>query len=202
MKVRPWIVVAAMAVGAGGCAPAPMPTTRPDVPGERTRVLPARIHAKSQPDDAGLPSRRTGERIAEADALLAEAIALTKGAAVDDSAARAAMQKYLTLIREYPQSDKVDDACFYAGEVLKEFLNQDAAAAEFYRLAYQTNPRTPHPAHFQRAVVLDYRLHRRAEAMVEYEAAIAIEAGLGAAWARSNADFARIRLDQLQSEDK
>lgn len=107
---------------------------------------------------------------------------------------RMALEYFNRVIREYPQSDKVDDALFYGGEILKEYFNEDNMAVEYYRRAYLADPDTPHPVRFQRAVVLDYRLHRRDEALKEYRAVLEAPAEkhyLG------NTNFAIRRIRQL-----
>lgn len=110
---------------------------------------------------------------------------------------RMALEYYNRVVREYPQSDKVDDALFYAGEILKEYFNEDDMAVEYYRRAYMADPDTPHPVRFQRAVILDYRLHRRDEALREYRAVLQYEAGKPYFWSRSNASFAEKRIQEL-----
>ncbi len=113
---------------------------------------------------------------------------------------RLALDKFNRLIREYPQSDKVDDALFYAAEILKEYFNENVQAIDYYKRAYQADPETPHPARFQRAVVLDYRLHRRDEALVEYDNVLRFEANRPGFTYKSNSDFAATRIRQLKGE--
>ncbi|MDD4888585.1 MAG: hypothetical protein PHU85_01550 [Phycisphaerae bacterium] len=172
---------------------------------------PGRANAASQPatgpdDDPTGPVRaRPQEKIAEADALMLSAMtSYRKLQGADRMGARAykpVLEQLLRLIREYPQSDKTDDAYFYAAELLKEYCEDDATAIEYYRRAYQIDPSTPHPARFQRAVLLDFRMNDRAGAIKEYRNAIRSESGLGTPWARSNTDFATIRLRQLEGKD-
>jgi tetratricopeptide (TPR) repeat protein len=115
----------------------------------------------------------------------------------DKDELRIALEKFRRLIKEYPTSDKVDDACFYTAEILKEFFDESAQAVEYYRLAYQADPSTPHPAHFQRAVILDFRLYRRDEAVQEYRAVLAKDNDPAGFRAKSNKDFAATRIRQL-----
>lgn len=109
-----------------------------------------------------------------------------------------AVDKFETLIKQYPTSDKVDDAFFNAAEILKEYFNENDKAVEYYKRAYTADPKTPHPAHFQRAVVLDYRLHKRDEAVAEYDAVIKFESG--PQYPSTNAPFAASRMKELKGE--
>jgi tetratricopeptide (TPR) repeat protein len=88
---------------------------------------------------------------------------------------RAALVKYGDLIRQYPTSDKIDDAAFRMGEIQKG-LGDFTIALSYYQRAYQWDAATPHPARFRAADILDRRLHRRAEAMEVYQEAIVKEA--------------------------
>jgi len=110
---------------------------------------------------------------------------------------RVALDKFNRIIHEYPESDKVDDAFFYAAEVLKEYFGENIQAVEYYKRAYEADPNTPHPAHFQRAVVLDYRLHQRDEALKEYRKELVAEAHQTSWAAKSRTDFSAARIRQL-----
>ena len=138
------------------------------------------------------------DRISEADSLYAEAMAVAAQAGHgtpvffnQDKMGRAlAMLKQL--IREYPMSDKIDDAAFHCGEMLKEYYkNQDSVAVQWYERAWTWDPSTPHPARFQAAVVYDYRLHDRKRALELYRAVLATESS------RTNARFALARIKEL-----
>jgi len=104
-----------------------------------------------------------------------------------------ALRMFKQLIREYPRSDKIDDAAFYCGELHKEyFQGEDAIATQWYKLSWTWDPATPHPARFQAAVVYDYRMHDREGALELYRAAIAAEPQ----W-RSNLVWANERVRSL-----
>lgn len=176
---------------------APLRTTAASQPEPRPDV-----HATTQPQPSHIHRQ---EKIAEADALFLAAVntfrKLQSADRLDRQPAKAALDQLLRMIRDYPQSDKVDDAYFYAAELVKEYWDDDQTAATYYRLAYDADPATPHPARFQRAMLLDFRLHQRAIALEEYRNAIRCESGLGTPWARSNADFATIRIRYLEGKD-
>jgi len=119
------------------------------------------------------------ERIPAADQLYEEAEKLRRDAGVlpvlkDEEYLRAALDKYNQLIREYPSSDKIDDAAFRMGEIHENFRDYTLALT-CYQRAYQWDASTPYPARFKAASVLDRRLHRRAEALQLYQEAIVKE---------------------------
>ncbi len=120
----------------------------------------------------------------------------------DKDKMRIALEKFRKIIREHPNSDKVDDSYFYAGEILKEYFNENLQAVEYYERAYTIDPKTPHPARFQRAVVLDFRLHQRDKALAAYRDVLQHEANRGTFWSKSNADFSASRIKQLTGEDR
>jgi len=84
-----------------------------------------------------------------------------------------AAKLFRELIERFPDSDKIDDAAFYCGEIHKEYLpGQDEIAVRWYERVWTWNPETEYPARFQAATVYDYRLHDRVRALELYQAAI------------------------------
>jgi TolA-binding protein len=126
---------------------------------------------------ADLPaSLKATERIPAADQLFEEARKLDRDAGVlpvlkDEEYLRAALDKYNQLVRDYPSSDKIDDAAFRMGEI-HEYFKDYTLALSCYQRAYQWDPSTPLPARFKAAAVLDRKLYRRAEALQLYQEAI------------------------------
>ncbi len=97
------------------------------------------------------------------------------------------------LVEKYPNSDKIDDAAFFLGEIHKEYLpNQEPIAVKWYERAWTWNPETPHPARFQAAVVYDYRLHDRDRALELYQSVLKNETAN-----QSNLRFATRRIQEL-----
>jgi len=138
------------------------------------------------------------DRIVEADALYKEALAVAAQAGhgtpvfFNQEKMGQALAMLKQLIRTYPMSDKIDDAAFHCGEMLKEYYkNQDSVAVQWYERAWTWDPATPHPARFQAAVVYDYRLHDRKRALELYRAALTTESS------RSNRHFALARIKEL-----
>lgn len=92
----------------------------------------------------------------------------------DKGKLRLALQKYQQLIKNYPNSDKVDDATFKAGVIHEEFKDY-VVALEYYRSAYKADPETIHPARFRAARILDQQMHHYAEALELYKQAVAMD---------------------------
>lgn len=138
------------------------------------------------------------DSIAEADALYkqAEDVAREAGhgipALFNQERMGEALALFKQLIEEFPTSDKIDDAAFQCGELLKEYYkHQEVVAVQWYERAWTWDPSTPHQARFQAAVLWDYRLHDRRKALELYRAAIAYEPS------RSNRHFALARIKEL-----
>lgn len=114
---------------------------------------------------------------------------------------RTAVNMYKRILKDYPTSDKVDDAAYYAGVIYKEFLREDdpdnELALRYFKWALRLDPKTPHPARFDAAVVYDFRLHDRERAIEMYHQVLeAEEAGI-----ESNQRFAATRIEQLTDDD-
>ena len=156
--------------------------------------------------DAEIPSEqlRPQASIPDADALYEKGLALMSqgGHGVpalyrQDKMVQAA-KVFRSLIEAYPQSDKIDDAAFMCGEIHKEYLpGQERIAVRWYERAWTWDPRTPHAARFQAAVVYDYRLHDRDRALELYQAVLKDEVG-----DRSNVRFATRRIHELTTSDR
>lgn len=114
--------------------------------------------------------------------------------------AREALALFEELLRRYPKSDKVDDAAFYCGEIYKEYLRKedpdDELSIKYYRWAVQLDPKTPHAARFQCAVVEDFRRHNRKAALELYHDVLRDEPSN-----ISNLRFAASRIEQLTDEE-
>lgn len=92
----------------------------------------------------------------------------------DEELLRRALDKYIELIRKFPTSDRIGDAAFRAATIYEHFKDYTIALS-YYQRAYQWDPATPYPARFRAAVLLDRRLHRRAEALALYQDAVVKE---------------------------
>ncbi|MFH0982418.1 MAG: hypothetical protein V2A79_12885 [Planctomycetota bacterium] len=163
------------------------------------RIRPFKYLLDSEVPSASL---RPTKSIAEADALYNKGLELMKqgGHGVPvfyrEDLMVEALKTFTELITNYPGSDKIDDAAFYCGEITKEYLkDQEEIALKWYERAWTWDPKTPHPARFQAAVVSDYRLHDRARALELYQQVLKHEPDN-----KSNATFAVARIRQLTED--
>jgi len=157
-------------------------------------IVPAEVR---QADEA-----RAMESIPEADALFEDGVNYARQGGYhgiplvyDTRKLKMALEKLNQLIRDYPTSDKVDDAAFMCGEIYKEYFNDDERAVVYYQRAWEWDPDTPHPARFQAAVVYDFRLHDRDRALELYHKVMEKETG-----SRSNIRFSVARIKQLTGQ--
>jgi tetratricopeptide (TPR) repeat protein len=87
---------------------------------------------------------------------------------------RVALSKYADLIRQYPTSDKIDDAAWRSAGIQEWFKNYDTAIM-FYKRTFQWDPSTSYAARYNAALLLD-KMGRRDEALPLYQEAVAKEA--------------------------
>lgn len=157
-------------------------------------------------DDAIVPmsTLRPVESIAEADRLYQEGLDLMKkgGHGVpglyNQETMKLALAKFNELVDRYPRSDKIDDAAFYIGEIHKEYFEEldNSIAVKWYKSAIEWNPDLPYPARFQMAVVYDYRMHDREQALFWYQQVLEQEPDIE----KTNTMFANNRIRELTSE--
>ncbi|GMV95671.1 MAG: hypothetical protein AMXMBFR83_00420 [Phycisphaerae bacterium] len=115
--------------------------------------------------------------ISEADRLYEQAKALMKKAGhgtiifYNQAKMREALGLFKELVDKYPNSDKIDDAAYYIGEIYKEYEEEkdNELAIWWYQRAIEWDPNTPHPCRFRIATTYDYRLHEREKALYWYQ---------------------------------
>lgn len=117
----------------------------------------------------------------------------------DKNKLRLAFQLYEQLIKDYPTSDKIDDAAFQAGVILEE-LGDYMFALDYYRSAFEWDAETPYPARFKAAYILDNYLHRYSEALALYNEALKIDARYERH--RQWKEYAEQRVRDLQKLDE
>lgn len=89
-----------------------------------------------------------------------------------------AYRTLVSMIERYPSSDKIDDAAFLCGELLKEYFpGHEATAARWYDRTYAWNPDTDQPARFRAAVLYEFRLNDPQRALPIYHEIIARQDG-------------------------
>jgi tetratricopeptide (TPR) repeat protein len=87
---------------------------------------------------------------------------------------RTALSKFKQLIKNYNNSDKIDDAAYEIGEI-DEYFKDYSTALEYFQAAYKWNPLATWPARFHAARILDRYMHNYAEALPLYREAIETE---------------------------
>lgn len=154
-------------------------------------------------DAAVMPENlQASERILKADDLYLEAVEVQRqaepiGILKDQEQMRVALEMYNRLIREYPTSDKIDDAAYRAAGIYEYFKDYEISLL-YYQRTYQWEPDTPYPARFRAASIMDKRLHRRNEALELWQEALLREGDDYSEWKM----YAEKRIKELsQSED-
>ena len=89
------------------------------------------------------------------------------GAIKSEESLRKALVKFNRIIREFPDSDKIDDAAYRAGEIHEHFKDYSIALL-YYQRAYTWDPETIHPARYKAASILEERFGRNREALALY----------------------------------
>jgi tetratricopeptide (TPR) repeat protein len=117
----------------------------------------------------------------------------------DENSLRLALQKYNEVIKQFPTSDKIDDAAYKAGTIY-EYFQDYSIALLYYQSAYQWDPDTIYPARFRAARVLDKDLHRNAEALKLYQEAVQTEGRFDKY--REWKEFAERRIREMQKLDQ
>lgn len=161
--------------------------------------------------DATIPieSLRPVESIAEADALYAEGIKQMRKAGYGRPAfyyaqpMKKALNRFATLIIEYPKSDKIAEAAWWAGYIHKEYfydvaqnVDDNEISVQYFKRAYTWKPNIEYQARFEAAVVYDFRLHDRERALALYQEVLDKER-----FVKSNVDFAHKRIRKLTGAD-
>ncbi len=141
-------------------------------------------------------------RIPKADELYLDAVETHRqaqpiGILKDEEQLRVALEKYNQLIRQYPTSDKIDDAAYRAADIY-EYFNDFEIALLYYQRAYQWDPDTPYPARFHAASILDKKLHRRGEALEIYQDAVLREGDRYDEWKM----YGERRIKELSSSEE
>lgn len=121
------------------------------------------------------PQLSASRSIPDADNLYKDAVETYNDAKLlvfaDNQKLRIALDKFNRLISQYPASDKIDDAAYYAGEVYRHFRDWNIALL-YYKRAFQWDSQTPYPARYRAARILDFQLHERDEALELYREAV------------------------------
>ena len=121
------------------------------------------------------PELKATDSIEEADNLYNQALKVDKKASnllilKDSDDLNLALKKYNQLIKNYPTSDKIDDAAYKSARIYEHFKDYEIALI-YYQRTYQWDPETSYPAKYRAAWILDYHLRRRDQALILYQQA-------------------------------
>jgi len=105
-----------------------------------------------------------------------------------------ALNKCNDLIRDYPTSDKIDDAAYYAG-LIHEHFGDYSIAVLYYKRAFQWDSLTPYPARYKAAKILDYQLLERDQALPLYRESLVKEAQY-----HNASDTIAMRIEELAGD--
>ncbi|MBN2583138.1 MAG: hypothetical protein JXL80_08720 [Planctomycetes bacterium] len=123
------------------------------------------------------PGLRPTDSISAADQLFKEGMDFKNYPAMPDEKReklKIAVQKFRTIISDYPTSDKIDDAAYMLGEIYEGwYYNDFARAAVAFERCFQWNPKTILPARIKAARLYDQKLMQRDKAVVLYNLVVA-----------------------------
>jgi TolA-binding protein len=104
---------------------------------------------------------------------------------------RASLNGFNQVIVDYPTSDKIDDAAYYAGKIYEHFKDYEIAVV-YYQRCFQWDDMTPYPARYRAARLMDHKLKMKDEALAIYRMAVAEESRY-----KTNTNNARQRIKAL-----
>jgi len=121
-----------------------------------------------------LPSKdlKPNQNIAEANKILADARAHLERPTLTESGKNYHRAELLLrrLINDYRQSDKLDDACFYLGEIYtSKHFEQYRRGVAFYERVFWYDPSTNYPARLRAALVYEKQLNDHEKAKQLYQ---------------------------------
>lgn len=122
---------------------------------------------------------RAKEEIAAAEKLYTQALELkkkSKGISVNKYKTQLAMEGFRRLIREYPSSERIDDAAYQIGELCRDNLKNYQRAIRWYECVVAWDPDTQVQANLRIAQIYDRHLVNRLTALDYYGRALKIEA--------------------------
>ena len=118
------------------------------------------------------PNLRPLKSVAQAETLFAEARALdTRGCEAADANRRKALALYNDLLARYPESNRIAEAAFYAGQVYETVVKDPFSAVVYYQRTYQWDPQTSHPARILAGRLCYYKIKDMRRAKGFYQAA-------------------------------
>jgi tetratricopeptide (TPR) repeat protein len=113
----------------------------------------------------------------------------------DSAKLRQSLQLYNQLMKEFPNSTRIDEAAFRAGRIYEHFKDYELAAV-MYQRCFQWNDNTSFPARYRAAYILDQKLKMRKEALALYKLSVQKESRY-----EDNTEFAQRRIIELSKAD-
>lgn len=108
---------------------------------------------------------------------------------------RQALEMFMKMIDDYPQSTRIAMAAYYIAEIYKEYFKEHYLAAQWYERAMAWDPRVAAPVRFQCAVQYDFNLGQRDKALSLYKAALKLEP-----YYPSHVRYCTQRIEELERE--
>lgn len=108
---------------------------------------------------------------------------------------RQSLRLFNQLMKDYPNSTRIDEAAYKAGRIYEHFKDYELAAV-MYQRCFQWNENTSFPARFRAAYLLDQRLKMRKEALALYKLSAQKEARY-----EDNTEYAKRRITELSNAD-
>lgn len=138
--------------------------------------------------------RKPSKSIPEADELYRDAMTYVEGSffGLSKDKLRVALDKLNLLLRQYPDSDKIDDAAYQAGQIYRKHFHDYVRAVQYYEKTWQWEENTYYPARYWAAWCYDFKLADKPKAINLYKSAIAHRTGC-----EKNVDAAKKRLEAL-----
>lgn len=127
--------------------------------------------------DADTPSSdlQPLDQIAPADELYSRALKLKKDSRpffANRYKTQLAIEAFRKLIRDYPTSDKIDEAAYHIAEICRENLKDYQRAVRWYECVLAWNPDTQLPVNYRIARIYDKNLVNRLAALNYYRRAL------------------------------
>jgi tetratricopeptide (TPR) repeat protein len=142
----------------------------------RRRLDPVKTYTYVVEGEIPGPELRPTTALPQADDLFREACALQEAGegflhnplTFDRDQLRGALEKFLRLVHEYPDSDKIALSAFRIGEIYEEAFDEHVRALTWYERAMQWDPFVPEPARFRAARIYDLHVRNRDKAVELY----------------------------------
>jgi tetratricopeptide (TPR) repeat protein len=139
-------------------------------------------------------------KVEDADVLYKKALGLYIDAGgyfiiTNNAKLRQSLQLFNQLMTSYPNSTRIDEAAYRAGQIYEHFKDYELAAV-MYQRCFQWNDKTSFPARYRAAYVLDQKLKMRKEALALYKLSVQKESRY-----EDNTKYSQSRIYELSVPD-